>query len=121
MAGRTSPVENSATAGGCGMKSAPERPLSSESFCCIVFIFPTLISRFRSGREYRMGRSDITSTPPAMPHSICPTLILSTSVAVATLAPMHASVTVCAGVLSGSPAARAASRATFDVKQSWIT
>mmetsp|Transcript_11955 Transcript_11955/g.8342 ORF Transcript_11955/g.8342 Transcript_11955/m.8342 type:complete len:218 (-) Transcript_11955:297-950(-) len=117
----TSPVENSATAGGWGTKSALVRPLKRFSFCCVVFIFPSLSNRLRSGREYRIGRSDITSTPPAMPHSICPTRILSMRVAVATLAPMHARVTVCAGTVSGRPAPIAASRATFEVRTSWIT
>mmetsp|Transcript_52345 Transcript_52345/g.106726 ORF Transcript_52345/g.106726 Transcript_52345/m.106726 type:complete len:229 (-) Transcript_52345:296-982(-) len=117
----TSAVENSATAGGWGMKSAPVRPLKRPSFCCVVFILPTLMRRFLRGREYRMGKSDMSSTPPAMKMSACPVLIIPIPVAVATFAPMQARVTVWAGTERGRPAPMAASRATLEVNTSWIT
>ncbi len=65
----------------------------------------------RSGREKRMGMSDMDSAPPAMIISACPDWISAAAFAIATFEEMHASVTVFEGTETGKPAARDASRA----------
>mmetsp|Transcript_40840 Transcript_40840/g.96759 ORF Transcript_40840/g.96759 Transcript_40840/m.96759 type:complete len:224 (-) Transcript_40840:256-927(-) len=116
-----SPVANSATPGATGARSAAVSPERSERYCAGVFILVDLMRRLRMGREKRMGRSDMSSTPPARYTCDCPVLILSMPVDVAMLEPMHASVTVCEGTLFGMPAVRDASRAMLEVSTSWMT
>mmetsp|Transcript_31750 Transcript_31750/g.61973 ORF Transcript_31750/g.61973 Transcript_31750/m.61973 type:complete len:368 (+) Transcript_31750:149-1252(+) len=116
-----SPVENSATPGAWGVRSARPRPEKSASLAWGVLALPSLSSLLRIGREKRMGRSLMTSTPPAMTTSQWSVWIRPMPVAVHVLAEMQAWVEVCATIFVGRPAPIEASRAMLEVSTSWMT
>ena len=73
-----------------------------------VFALFMLSKSFRMGLLRRIGTSLIVSTPPAITTSDWPDVIWPMPLVMAWFADIHASVTVCAGILSVNPAARAA-------------
>ena len=118
----TSPVEKLAIAGASGaMSPILSPPKRMPSFFCVPFALFIARNRLRSAREKRIGTSEKVSTPPAITTSDWPVWMCWIPAQIAWFAEMHACVTVCAGMLFGSPAPSAASRAMFDVRTSWST
>lgn len=82
----------------------------------MVFALFSCSSSLRMRRGYRIGTSDMVSAPPASVRSAWPDCMSAEQSAMAALEEMHAMVTVCAGTVSGTPAASAASRAMLLVR-----
>ncbi len=117
----TSPVENSAIDGDSGSRSAGLRSFRSDRNSCGDLYLRASNSFLRSGRRTRIGGSESVSVPLATTTSPCPARIKSMPDVTAWLLEMQACVTVCAGTVSGMPAARADSRATLLVSTSCTT
>jgi len=83
-------VENSATPGAWGARSPRPRPLKRAILAWVVLALPSLSSLLRIGRLNRMGRSDMTSTPPHMTTSAWSVWMRLMPVAVQALEEMQA-------------------------------
>merc|ERR1719187_2106489 len=114
-------VENSAMAGSSGAKKSGLMEASRPSLAPSVLALVLFSINWRIFLEWRMGTSDMNSTPPAMATSYTPALMSPAQVVMAWLDEMQAMVTVWAGMRSEKPAPRAASRARLLVFTSWMT
>src|SRR5690554_1823251 len=116
-----SPVENSDMEGISGSRCESLNPLNRESQS-VGFLYLWVSRSFcLNGFRYRMGRSLITSTPPATALSIWPFCIDSTADVRAAFEEIHAMEMVEAGIVPGNPDASATSLAILLVLMSCIT
>ncbi len=114
------PVLNSSIPGSSGARSPKERVRRRASLPAGPLALGAASIAARMLRLKRIGRSDAVSVPPATPAVIVPVEMLRATTKAACREEMQAMVTVTEGVY-GDRALSATSRATLDVRGSWMT
>jgi hypothetical protein len=115
------PVEYSAIAGGCGVRSLGCSAWNGLAFSRRVRPLEDAISACASGRLAKIGTSDMDSVPPTIATSASPSAMALAASMKVWIDVAHARAAVCASILRGRPAASTTSRAMLGAVTVGIT